>query len=136
MAAQKDQAEDKAEELEVVPVQAAPAPAPDAALEVSVALPAEVSVGALLASGSGSDAASDGSVEWEAVEDEGASAGPSQARAPGAQRVPQLVPLSQRTRRVLVLPRPLTMAPRVRRTRPQVPRRRRRARAGPPGASA
>jgi len=41
-------------------------------LEVSVALPAGVTVGALLASGSGSDAASDDDVEWEAVEDDGA----------------------------------------------------------------
>ena len=88
MTAQKDQAEDKAEEPEVVPVQAAPAPAAATALEVSVALPAGVSVGALLASGSGSDAASDGSVEWEAVEDEGASMGTSQARALRAHRVP------------------------------------------------
>lgn len=50
-------------------------------LEVSVSLPAGVTVGALLASGSGSDAASDDDVEWEAVEDDGApSVGPEVRR--------------------------------------------------------
>ena len=119
------------------PVQAAAAaPAADAALEVSVALPAGVSVGALLASGSGSGDASDGSVEWEAVEDEGLDATPSQACASGAQRVSQLVCVRERTCRALVLPQQLTRARVVCRSCPRALRRRPRARAAPPGASA
>ncbi|KAK9826114.1 hypothetical protein WJX81_004563 [Elliptochloris bilobata] len=78
---QEDKAE--AEEPEKHAAEAAVTQAAPAALEVLVALPAGVSVGALLASDSGSDGASDEGVEWEAVEDDGASAPSSQA-APGS----------------------------------------------------
>ena len=134
MAVQEDKAEP--EEQEVHPVQAAPAPAAAPTLEVSLALPAGVSVGALLASGSGSEAASDGSIEWEAVEDEGVSATPSQARPPGAQHATQLMPWCQHARHACPFRAPAARETLLlRRPRLRVARRRPRPRAAPPGAS-